>query len=203
MGKHWVQWWFPWGPLKEQLSRYEHKQQQWGLWFACDFAYVCVHPSDVGWCLRPERCWRLVLVCKCPHEKLNHSAEGILGFPWVLWPCCTVSVLMPPLLLLSSVSHTKVLSFPNSTPLLEYRLKPVTLMLFHFLCWFFFVCLFPCFGFSLWLWFLRCVGNCYGSSAQTLLLVSDLKQNKREREKGGDCLLVTEQLVPIKKETNS
>lgn len=57
---------------------------------------------------------------KCPQEELNHSAEGILALPWALWPCCILSVLMPPLLLLSSVSHAKVLSFPNSVPLLEH-----------------------------------------------------------------------------------
>lgn len=52
-------------------------------------------------------------------EELNHSAEGILALPWVLWPCCTVSVLMLPLLLLSTVSHAEVLSFPHSVPLLN------------------------------------------------------------------------------------
>lgn len=137
-----------------------------------------------GWC------W-----CGSAHaERWITQQKDFLLFHGFLQPCCTVLTLMLQILLLSSVRHAKVPSFPNSVPLLKPKLKIVTLMLFHFPLVVLF-CLFPCFEFSLWLWFLWCIGKFCGSSAQTLLLGSDLKQNKREREKGGDCLLVTEQLV--------
>lgn len=73
--------------------------------------------------------------CRCgsvhAERWITHQKDFLL-FPGLLWPCCTVLALMTQVLLLSLVCHAKVLSFPNSVPLLKPKLKIITLMLFHF-----------------------------------------------------------------------